>query len=82
MPKVIEPTPWSFTIEFDENKAKRNGYDIETLYDTRTGTSLGTDVSASLKGLGRRLTAMRSSRSASRCHCCPEPDGSCVISSP
>lgn len=33
MPKVIEPTPWSFTIEFDENKAKRNGYDIETLYD-------------------------------------------------
>ena len=33
MPKVIEPTPWSFTIEFDENKAKRNGYDIETLYE-------------------------------------------------
>ena len=31
--KVIEPTPWSFTIEFDEDKAKRNGYDIETLYD-------------------------------------------------
>ena len=31
--KVIEPTPWSFTIEFDEGKAKRNGYDIETLYD-------------------------------------------------
>lgn len=31
--KVIEPIPWSFTIEFDEEKAKRNGYDIETLYD-------------------------------------------------
>lgn len=31
--KVIEPTPWSFTIEFDEDKAKRNGYDIQTLYD-------------------------------------------------
>lgn len=26
-------TPWSFTIEFDEEKAKRNGYDVETLYD-------------------------------------------------
>lgn len=25
--------PWSFTIEFDEAKARRNGYDIETLYD-------------------------------------------------
>lgn len=25
--------PWSFTIEFDEEKAKRNGYDVETLYD-------------------------------------------------
>lgn len=33
MLKTIEPTPWSFTIEFDEDKAKRNGYDIETLYD-------------------------------------------------
>ena len=31
--KVIEPIPWCFTIEFDEEKAKRNGYDIETLYD-------------------------------------------------
>lgn len=31
--KVIEPTPWSFTVEFDEDKAKRNGYDIQTLYD-------------------------------------------------
>ena len=25
--------PWSFTIEFDADKAKRNGYDLETLYD-------------------------------------------------
>lgn len=25
--------PWSFTIEFDEAKAKSNGYDVETLYD-------------------------------------------------
>jgi hypothetical protein len=25
--------PWSFTIEFDETKAIRNGYDPETLYD-------------------------------------------------
>lgn len=33
MLKVNEPIPWSFTIEFDEEKAKRNGYDIETLYD-------------------------------------------------
>lgn len=24
--------PWSFTIEFDEGKAKENGYDVETLY--------------------------------------------------
>lgn len=25
--------PWSFIIEFDEEKAKRNGYDVDTLYD-------------------------------------------------
>lgn len=25
--------PWSFTIEFDEAKAARNGYEIGTLYD-------------------------------------------------
>lgn len=25
--------PWRFTIEFDEEKAIRNGYDIEELYD-------------------------------------------------
>ena len=25
--------PWSFTIEFDAEKAERNGYDLETLYD-------------------------------------------------
>lgn len=25
--------PWSFTIEFDAEKAKRNGYDVDTLYE-------------------------------------------------
>lgn len=25
--------PWSFTIVFDEDKAKRNGYEVDTLYD-------------------------------------------------
>lgn len=25
--------PWSFTIEFDEQKARENGYDLETLYE-------------------------------------------------
>ena len=25
--------PWSLTIEFDEGKAARNGYDLATLYD-------------------------------------------------
>lgn len=29
----IEGKPWSFTIEFDEDKAARNGYDLDTLYD-------------------------------------------------
>ena len=30
---MTQGQPWSFTIEFDEQKAKRNGYDLETLYD-------------------------------------------------
>lgn len=25
--------PWSFTIEFDEEKAKKNSYDLNVLYD-------------------------------------------------
>ena len=25
--------PWSFTIEFDAEKAARNGYDVDTLYE-------------------------------------------------
>lgn len=25
--------PWSFTIVFDEDKAKAHGYDVDTLYD-------------------------------------------------
>lgn len=33
MLKTIKPTSWSFAIEFDEEKTKHNGYDIETLYD-------------------------------------------------
>lgn len=29
----IPAIPWSFTIEFDDEKAKNNGYNVETLYD-------------------------------------------------
>lgn len=25
--------PWSFTIVFDEDKAKAHGYDVDTLYE-------------------------------------------------
>lgn len=25
--------PWRFTIEFDDEKAKRNGYNVDDLYD-------------------------------------------------
>ena len=30
---VENVVPWSFTIEFDAEKAARNGYDVETLYE-------------------------------------------------
>ena len=30
---VENVVPWSFTIEFDPEKAARNGYDVETLYE-------------------------------------------------
>ena len=33
MENTLKPVPWHFTIVFDEDKAKRNGYDIQTLYD-------------------------------------------------
>lgn len=29
----MEKKPWRFTIEFDEEKAKRNGYNVDDLYD-------------------------------------------------
>lgn len=33
MENTLKPVPWHFTIVFDEDKAMRNGYDIQTLYD-------------------------------------------------
>ena len=29
----MEKRPWRFTIEFDDEKAKRNGYSVDDLYD-------------------------------------------------
>lgn len=29
----MEKKPWRFTIEFDDEKAKRNGYNVDDLYD-------------------------------------------------
>ena len=29
----MEKRPWRFTIEFDDEKAKRNGYNVDDLYD-------------------------------------------------
>lgn len=36
--------PWSFTIVFDEDKAKKNGYEVDTLYDY---------VGKNVEGLGK-----------------------------
>lgn len=33
MENKLKPVPWHFTIVFDEDKAMRNGYDVDTLYD-------------------------------------------------
>lgn len=30
---MADVLPWSFTIEFDPEKAARNGYDVDTLYE-------------------------------------------------
>ena len=30
---MTDVLPWSFTIEFDAEKAARNGYDVDTLYE-------------------------------------------------
>ena len=30
---MTDVMPWSFTIEFDPEKAARNGYDVDTLYE-------------------------------------------------
>ena len=30
---VADVLPWSFTIEFDPEKAAHNGYDVDTLYE-------------------------------------------------
>lgn len=29
----LEGIPWSFTIEFDADKAEKNGYELDVLYD-------------------------------------------------
>ena len=33
MENTLKPVPWHFTIVFDEDKAMRNGYDVDALYD-------------------------------------------------
>lgn len=40
--------PWSFTIVFDEGKARKNGYEVDTLYDY---------VGKNIEGLGNERTA-------------------------
>lgn len=40
--------PWSFTIVFDEDKAKKNGYGVDTLYDY---------VGKNVEGLGNERIA-------------------------
>lgn len=40
--------PWSFTIVFDEDKAEKNGYEVDTLYDY---------VGKNVEGLGNERIA-------------------------
>lgn len=47
--------PWSFTIVFDEDKAKKNGYEVDTLYDY---------VGKNVEGLGNERIAHGTWRAA------------------
>lgn len=47
--------PWSFTIVFDEDKAKKNGYEVDTLYDY---------VGKNVEGLGNERIARGAWRAA------------------
>lgn len=47
--------PWSFTIVFDEDKAKKNGYEVDTLYDY---------VGKNVEGLGNERIARGTWRAA------------------
>ena len=52
--------PWSFTIEFDEGKARLGGYDVEELYDcTDRNVSRYGCVRAARVGRGWRRRATR-----------------------
>lgn len=59
----MEKRPWRFTIEFDEEKAKRNGYNVDDLYDCvgAYAEQMGNVRSASVLALGRQRTARCSS---------------------
>lgn len=47
--------PWSFTIVFDEDKAKKNGYEVDTLYGY---------VGKNVEGLGNERIARGTWRAA------------------
>lgn len=47
--------PWSFTIVFDEDKAEKNGYEVDTLYDY---------VGKNVEGLGNERIARGTWRAA------------------
>lgn len=50
--------PWSFTIVFDEDKAKKNGYEVDTLYDY---------VGKNVEGFGNERIARGTWRAAKGC---------------
>lgn len=60
--------PWSFAIVFDEDKAKKNGYEVDTLYDY---------VGKNVEGLGR--TSRPKVREYLRTPCVKLPDGAAAL---
>lgn len=76
----VQVQPWSFTIEFDSDKAARHGYDLDTLYDY-----VGKNVERfGLTRIGKNTWKARVddevSPSVSLFPCFPTPSGSCKIS--
>ena len=64
----MEKRPWRFTIEFDDEKAKRNGYNVDDLWEG--GGEGGEEMGRGRVGVGSGQARSRKVQFGAQCPVC------------